>query len=143
MSATMLTHPSAEREAQQVEAKLSVLIAEDNLDGAETLARVLERAGHEVRVVYDGKAAVAVALTDPPDVALLDIGLPGLDGWEAARRIRKGLHGRPCLLVAITAYDQPADRERSYQAGFDLHAAKPIDLGALLALLERQRPTAA
>ena len=114
-----------------------ILIAEDNLDGAETLAYVLESAGHSVRVVYDGKAAVAAALIDPPDVFILDIGLPILDGWEVARRVRNGLHGRPCLMIAVSGYDQPADRERSRSAGIDLHFAKPVEPGMLRATLDR------
>src|SRR6266566_2145726 len=101
MTAVSVAHPSAERDDLHLTAGLHVLIAEDNVDGAETLAYVLERSGHSVRVVYDGKAAVTAALIEPPDVLLLDIGLPVLDGWEVARRIRAGLGPRPCLMVAI------------------------------------------
>lgn len=106
---------------------LDILIAEDNPDGAETLAHVLEAEGHKVRVVYEGGAAVAAALVRPPDVALLDIGLPRVDGWEVARRIRQGLGQRPCLLIAVTGYGQESDRVRSREAGIDFHLTKPLD----------------
>ncbi|HEY1376414.1 MAG TPA: response regulator [Gemmataceae bacterium] len=137
MSTITFAHPSAERDSLQLTAGLDVLIAEDNADGAETLAFLLERAGHEVRVVYDGMAAVASALIDPPDAIILDIGLPKLDGWQVARRIRNGLRGRPCLMIAVTGYDTPEDRNRSRAAGIDRHLAKPIDPDALVAALER------
>jgi CheY-like chemotaxis protein len=113
---------------------LDILIAEDNLDGAESLARILEAEGHAVRVVYDGGAAVAAALVRPPDVALLDIGLPRLDGWEVARRLRQGLGQRPCLIIAVTAYGQDADRLRSREAGIDFHLTKPLDANELVNL---------
>lgn len=119
---------------------LDVLIADDNADAAETLARILETAGHAVRVVYNGTAAMAAALIDPPDVLLLDIGLPGADGWQVARRVRTGLAGRGCLIVAVTGYDTPADRRRSSESGIDHHLAKPADPDALLGLLDRRRP---
>jgi two-component system OmpR family response regulator len=137
MSTISFAHPSAERESLQLTAGLDILIAEDNADGAETLAYLLERAGHNVRVVYDGKAAVASALIDPPDVLILDIGLPVLDGWQVARRIRTGLRGRPCLMIAVTGYDTPDDRARSREAGIDRHLAKPVDPESLVATLER------
>jgi CheY-like chemotaxis protein len=88
-------------------------------------------------VVYDGESAVAAALGDPPDVLVLDIGLPALDGWEVARRVRKGLGARPCGMVAVTGHDEPDDRARSRQAGIDLHLAKPVDPGALGFALDR------
>lgn len=139
MSATLMTRQSPERDATTI-AGLDILIAEDNTDGAESLAHILERSGHSVRVVYDGQAAVTSALIDPPDVALLDIGLPRMDGWEAARRIRQGLGERPCIIVALTGYDRPADRRRSREAGFQFHLAKPVDPEELVALLEGYRP---
>ncbi|HEX4591376.1 MAG TPA: response regulator [Gemmataceae bacterium] len=122
-------------------ARLEVLIAEDNTDGAESLAHILEYAGYSVRVVYDGQAAVAAALIDPPDIILMDIGLPRMDGWQAARRIYQGLNGRRCLMVALTGYDRPEDRRRSWEAGFQIHLAKPVDPDTLLSLLDRYRPS--
>jgi CheY-like chemotaxis protein len=116
---------------------LDVLIAEDNADAASALARFLRTAGHTVRIALDGGSAVEAALHDPPDVALLDIGLPGYDGWEVAKAIRCALHGRPCFLVAITGFDDETDRARSREAGINLHLRKPADPELLLEILER------
>jgi two-component system OmpR family response regulator len=116
---------------------LRILIAEDNADGAESMAHVLRAAGHSVRVVADGVQAVTAALHDPPDVVLLDIGLPLLDGWEVARRIHQGLGERPCALIAISGYSQPDDQVRSRQAGIHLHLAKPVDPEELETLLSQ------
>jgi two-component system, OmpR family, response regulator len=132
-----MTHRSAERECDCLTAVRNVLIAEDDPAGAEYLAQVLERSGHQVRVVYDGEAAVAAALIDPPDVMIVDIGLPRLDGWTVARRIREGLNGRRCLMVAVTGADEPGDRERSRRAGIQRHLVKPVAPGTLTALLDR------
>jgi CheY-like chemotaxis protein len=140
MAGSLIAHPSAEREGATLVRPLDVLIADDNRDGAESLARLLESAGHKVRIVFDGQAAVASALIDPPDVAVMDIGLPRMDGWEAALRIRQGLGERPCLLIALTGYDRPADRRHSREAGFQYHIAKPCDPEALVALLEACGP---
>jgi hypothetical protein len=83
---------------------LNILIADDNAYGAATFAALLGRARHDVRVVADGPAAVAASLIDPPDAVLLDGGLPGLDGWQVARRIRADLKCRSCLMVAVAGY---------------------------------------
>jgi CheY-like chemotaxis protein len=131
-----------DRECEHLTTGLNVLVAEDNPDGAETMARLLRREGHAVRVAPDGGTAVAAALKDPPDVVLLDIGLPVLDGWEAARRIRAGLEGRPCLMIAVTGHDGPGDRLRSLRAGIQLHLPKPVDPQALGVLLSRYEPPA-
>ena len=132
-------HRSATKESATLAPSLNILIAEDNPDGAQSLAYLLRRAGHRVWVVSDGPAAVAAALVDPPAVILMDIGLPRMDGWEAASRIRQGLSGRRCLLIAMTGYDRPADRRRSQAAGFNLHLPKPIDPEQLVELLEPYR----
>jgi two-component system CheB/CheR fusion protein len=134
-------HQSPSRESRTV-AGLDILLAEDNVDGAYSLALILRRAGHAVRVVGDGQSAVAAALIDPPDVILMDIGLPRMDGWEAARRIRQGLNGKACLMLAVTGYDRPADRICSQDAGFQMHLAKPVDPEDLVTLLERYEPPA-
>ncbi len=112
---------------------LRVLVADDNADAADTLRALLEHLGHQVRCVYDGEAAVATALQEPPDLAILDIGMPGLDGHEACRRIRQA--ARVPYLVALTGWGQASDLQRSQQAGFDRHLVKPVDAGALDALL--------
>jgi CheY-like chemotaxis protein len=119
---------------------LRVLVVEDNADCAVTLARFLQRLGHEVEVAPDGPAAVAAAQARPPDVVLLlDLGLPGLDGWEVARRLQGHPAQRRPLLVAVTGHDEAADRRRSDEAGIDLHLDKPVDPGLLRRLLTRFR----
>jgi signal transduction histidine kinase/ActR/RegA family two-component response regulator len=104
-----------------------VLLVDDNVDGAETLARLLAAHGHEVRVFHEPVAALAAVPAFLPDLAVLDIGLPVLDGYEVARRLRGLLAGHPCRLVALTGYGLDADRERSTQAGFDEHLVKPVN----------------
>jgi CheY-like chemotaxis protein len=143
MPVTSVYAPSADDDSNGHSDGLNILIAEDNASGAESLALILEHAGHRVRVVYNGLAAVAAAAIDPPDVLLTDIGLPGLDGWEVARRVRATLGQRACLLVAVTGNDQPEDRRRSRMAGIDKHWTKPLLPNALLALLDRYHPSGA
>jgi DNA-binding response OmpR family regulator len=133
-------HCSAERDCAQLVAGLNVLVAEDDADGAESMAVTLERAGHNVRVVYDGQSAVASALIDPPDVLIVDVDLRRLNGSSVARRIRDGLRGRPCLLVAVSGLDLPGDRVRARRAGIDRYLTKPFAPGALAALVERECP---
>ncbi len=109
----------------------SILVVDDSVDGAETLAMVLEASGHRVRVAHDGRAALQQALAAPPEVVLLDIGLPDIDGYALARQLRAQPATRGCALVALTGYGQAADRERALQAGFDRHLVKPVDIGEL------------
>src|SRR5713226_132645 len=89
-----------------------VLIVEDNLDGAESLRMLLEALGHRVRVAHDGPSALAAASLDKPDVMLVDIGLPGMDGYEVARRLRQDLELRSLLLIALTGYGREQDRDQ-------------------------------
>ena len=117
--------------------KLDVLIVEDNVDAAATLAELVSGLGHEVRTVHDGKLALGEADQTPPDVVLLDIGLPGIDGYEVARRLRSRTATRGALLVALTGYGNRADRDRSRDAGFDGHLVKPVPLERLVRLLAR------
>ncbi|SDF58531.1 PAS domain S-box-containing protein [Massilia sp. PDC64] len=104
-----------------------VMIVDDNVDGADTLARLLAAHGHDVRVFHEPVAALAAVPAFLPDLAVLDIGLPVLDGYEVARRLRVLLDGHPCRLVALTGYGLPADREQSARAGFDAHLVKPVN----------------
>jgi len=113
-----------------------VLIADDNVDAAEGLRRVLELQRHQVEVVHDGEAAVAALSRSEPEVILLDISLPGLDGLEVARRVRARGGARRPLLVAVTGLGRDEDRRRSADAGFDHHLVKPIDLASLAALMD-------
>jgi CheY-like chemotaxis protein len=112
-----------------------VLIVDDNADGARSLTMLLEMGGHEVRTCYDGLTGLAEAEVFCPEVVFLDIGLPGMDGFEVARRLRaRELSPRP-LLVALTGYGQAEDVRLSREAGFDYHLVKPADPQALTALL--------
>jgi signal transduction histidine kinase/ActR/RegA family two-component response regulator len=113
-----------------------VLIVDDNEDGAEVLAEMLEALGHTVHVAHDGPGALQVVRDFPPDVAFLDIGLPVMDGYELAQRLREALHSR-VRLVAVTGYGQDSDRKRSRDAGFDVHLVKPVDLDDLDPLVRR------
>jgi signal transduction histidine kinase/ActR/RegA family two-component response regulator len=111
-----------------------VLIIEDNVDTRETLRRVLELDGHEVQEAGDGSGGLAIALATRPEVVIVDIGLPGLDGYQVARRIRAAL-GAMTLLIAVTAYGQAEDRQMSREAGFDVHLVKPVAPEQLAAAL--------
>jgi signal transduction histidine kinase/ActR/RegA family two-component response regulator len=112
-----------------------VLVVDDNVDAAQTLASLLEIDGHEVHVTYDASSALRIASRLAPDVFVLDIGLPDLDGNELARRLRASPAGRRAMLIALTGYGQPADREASREAGFDHHLVKPVDPARLAAIL--------
>ena len=116
-----------------------VLVIEDNDDARETLAMLLQMMGHSVETAPDGVAGVANALASPPDVALVDVGLPGIDGYEVARLLRAELGSRP-LLVAVTGYGLPEDRARAMQSGFDAHIVKPVDHHVLVDVLSISRP---
>jgi CheY-like chemotaxis protein len=113
-----------------------LLIVDDNRDSAESLAMLLEVQGHEVRTAHDGPAALDTARDFRPDIVLLDIGLPGMDGYEVARRLRQQW-GRQAVLVALTGYGSDEDQRRAQEAGFDHHLLKPVDLDALDQLLVR------
>ena len=117
----------------------SVLVVEDNGDAREMMRYLLKLAGHDVHEAADGAAAVATALDLQPDVAIVDIGLPGIDGYEVARRLRLAPGGDRFTLIALTGYGQPEDRERAEQAGFDAFLVKPIDPDALQAAVVRPR----
>ncbi len=121
----------------------SILLVEDNVDAAEALAELLRLWGHEVEVAHDGADAVRVAQERRPDVVLLDIGLPGMDGYQVAGALRALPDLHAALIVALTGYGQESDRQRSRQAGFDNHLVKPVDLEELRRLVAgAQRPSA-
>jgi CheY-like chemotaxis protein/two-component sensor histidine kinase len=119
-----------------------ILLADDNADALESLATVLRLRGHEVYSAPNGAIALETAVRHMPEVALLDIGMPLLDGYEVARRIRSHAWGKAVTLVALTGWGQESDRRRSQEAGFDTHLVKPLDLEKLTALLA-QLPTPA
>jgi two-component system OmpR family response regulator len=114
---------------------LRVLVVEDHADTADSLALLLTLFGHEVRVARDGPTALEMARAFPPDVVLLDIGLPGIDGWQVAERLRQQSGQKRPLLIAVTGYGQDADHRRSQEAGIDLHLLKPVDPDQLRRLL--------
>jgi signal transduction histidine kinase len=117
-----------------------VLVVDDNRDSAETLAMVLRMHGSEVVTAHDGAAALRAAAQFRPDIVLLDIGMPEMDGYEVARHLRREPWGEGVLLVAQTGWGQPEDRRRTRDAGFDLHVTKPIDYAKLAQLLAGKRP---
>ena len=113
-----------------------VLVVDDNVDAADTLGMLMRSLGHEARVVYDGVQALQEAVEFRPDVVLLDIGLPGINGYEVARRLRATKAGQSAKIIAITGWGQDADRARAREAGFDVHLVKPVDEAALQHLVE-------
>ena len=104
-----------------------VLVVDDNVDAAQSMAKLLGRTGHAARLAYDGPSALQAAIDYRPEVVLLDIGLPGLDGYQVAERIRQHATLKNIVLVALTGYGQDTDRQRSQEAGFDHHLVKPSD----------------
>jgi PAS domain S-box-containing protein len=112
-----------------------ILVVEDNLDAAEVLVECLRTLGHEVQVAHDGPAAVELAARATPEVVLLDLGLPGMDGYEVARRLRRDEPDRAPVLIALTGYGQEDDRRRAREAGFTHHVTKPVEPAALQRLL--------
>jgi CheY-like chemotaxis protein len=117
-----------------------ILLVEDNRDARETLRLLLELDGHHVEAVEAGERAVELALQKTFTVGLIDIGLPDVDGYEVARRIRSRCPGAPLVLVALTGFGQPEDVQRALEAGFDAHVVKPVDPDALTKTLAELTP---
>ncbi|MBI2217049.1 MAG: response regulator [Candidatus Rokubacteria bacterium] len=120
-------------------AQRTVLVIEDNDDARAALVALLELEGLVVEGAADGQQGIDIARAKHPEIALIDIGLPGIDGYEVGRRIR-ALLGPRIFLVALTGYGQPEDRQRTVEAGFDAHLVKPVDPTDLTALLTRGTP---
>jgi PAS domain S-box-containing protein len=118
----------------------SVLVVDDNQDAADSVAALLQLRSHRVWVAYDGPSGLAIAAECSPDVVLLDIGLPGMDGYEVATRLREMNQTRSSIIVALTGYGQEEDRRRTEQARFDAHLVKPVDYETLYQLVEHARP---
>jgi PAS domain S-box-containing protein len=116
--------------------KRSVIVVDDNSDSAESMAMLLRTMGHDVAIAYDGPSALRRITAEMPDVVLLDIGLPGLTGYEVARRLREHPGGEAVRIYAMTGYGQDEDRRRSREAGFDGHLVKPVIPSDLLALVD-------
>ncbi len=112
-----------------------ILVADDNAAAADILAKLLSLFGNEVQVVHDGQAALKTFSAWRPDVILLDIGMPRMDGYEVARRVREQTASGKVMLIALTGWGQEKDRKLAREAGFDHHLLKPVDLQALQALM--------
>jgi CheY-like chemotaxis protein len=108
-----------------------ILVVDDDHDSAESLAMLFQLMGHDVRAAHNGLAAVDLAEAFRPDLIVLDIGMPGLDGYEVCRRIRRHSWGQDTVIAALTGWSRDEDRDRSEQAGFDHYLVKPVDPKAL------------
>ena len=115
---------------------LRVLVVDDNCDAAESLAMMLSLTGHEVATAHDGESALAEAARFAPEAVLLDIGMPGMNGYDVAQRLRELPHGKHVLLVALTGWGQEDDKRRAMEAGFDHHLTKPVDAASLSAVFD-------
>jgi CheY-like chemotaxis protein len=137
-SARLLGHTAAAGDARSAtRSGRRILVVDDNVDAARLTAEALEAVGHDTRVAFDGPAALEIADTFRPDVALLDLGLPLMDGYELAQQLVAGASVKAPLLVAVTGYGQASDHERTSAAGFHAHVVKPVDVAHLTDLLDR------
>jgi CheY-like chemotaxis protein len=118
-----------------------ILVADDDLDGAETLAIVLRVAGHDVQIAHDGPSTLRIAADFQPDVVFLDVGMPGMDGFETARQLRQSVQLDKTVLVALTGYGREEDRARAAQAGFDHFLVKPTPPKVLTDIALQLRPS--
>lgn len=116
---------------------LHILIVEDDVDARDALQALLELEGYSVAAASDGPAGLQAAAVKNPDIALVDIGLPGIDGYEIARRVRAREPAPRPFLVALTGWGQPEDRQRAIDAGFDAHLVKPVDPADLTRLIQK------
>jgi len=119
--------------------RFRILVVDDNHDSALSLAMMLSIMGHETRTAHDGESAVATAESFLPEVILLDIGLPKLNGYEVAQRIRENAWGQSMFLIAVTGWGQEEDRQRSSEVGLNVHMVKPVEPAALERLLSDLR----
>jgi CheY-like chemotaxis protein len=124
-------------EPQDRDGNLRVLVVEDYADSALSLQLLLQSLGHEVDVAFNGPMAVEMARKREPDVVLLDIGLPGMNGWQVAQLLRDQATLKRPFFIAVTGYDNEEDKRRSAEEGVDLHLAKPVDPQELAAVLRR------
>ena len=134
---TAMPNPGPQRlpDADGAKQRLRILVVDDNADSALSLAMMLGIMGHETRTAHDGEAAVSAAEVFRPEVVLLDIGLPKLNGYEVAQRIRQHEWGATMFLIAVTGWGQDEDRQRSAEVGLNLHMVKPVEPSALERLL--------
>lgn len=128
-------NPGAAPAVKDSPRRFRILVVDDNHDSALSLAMILSIMGHETRTAHDGEMAVATAESFLPDVVLLDIGLPKLNGYEVAQRIREQPWGVSMFLIAVTGWGQEEDRQRSSEVGLNMHMVKPVEASALEKLL--------
>jgi PAS domain S-box-containing protein len=134
--------PTSQREQKESQSAVSsglshqrILIVDDNRDAADSLAEVLQHLGAKTLVVYDGHAALQAVEAFPPSIVLLDLGMPGMDGYAVAARLRQDVNAREAILIAVSGWGQEEDQRRSHAAGIDYHLVKPVEAAALEALL--------
>jgi CheY-like chemotaxis protein len=143
MPAALEAHPAstvgAGRSVAPAPDATRILVVDDNVDGAEMLASALRTKGYDTRVAHDAPTALRVAADFRPEVAFLDIGLPVMDGYELAARLRGAANASNTRLIALTGYGQESDREKTRAAGFEHHLVKPVNLEAIDALLASAR----
>ncbi|HWI16371.1 MAG TPA: response regulator [Vicinamibacterales bacterium] len=128
-------NPSTTPDIKPAKQGFRILVVDDNHDSALSLAMILSIMGHETRTAHDGESAVVTAESFLPDVVLLDIGLPKLNGYEVAQRIREQAWGTSMFLIAVTGWGQEEDRQRSADVGLNAHMVKPVEASALEKLL--------
>jgi CheY-like chemotaxis protein len=126
---------SAPLRARDGHAPLKILVVDDNRDAASSLSTLASMMGHEVRVAFEGEKALEIASEFRPHTVLLDLGMPGMDGYEVCRRLREEPWGKPMKIVAVTGWGQDEDRRKSAECGFDLHLVKPVGPETLVELL--------
>ncbi len=120
---------------QENNGKCKVLVVDDNVDGAVTLSVILKHLGHSVRITHDGNSALAVGQEFVPDLILMDIGMPGMDGYETCERMRNETWSSKVRIVALTGWGQEEDKRKARRAGFDLHLVKPVDRKTLMEVI--------
>jgi len=135
ISAAMPAPRPAVTETPEARVSRRVVVIDDNAQNANAMRRLVKALGGDCRVAYDGEAGVGEVVSFQPDLVFVDIGLPGIDGYEVARRLRRRPELSGLLIVAVTGYGQDSDRQRAREAGFDHHLVKPLDLEALRRLL--------
>ena len=132
---TVASKPAIEINSVSATASLRILVADDNVDAAESLAMLLTLDGYNAQTAHDGQQALDIAATFRPDVMLLDIGMPKLNGYEVCRSLRQQSWGKKMVVIALTGWGQEADRQKSQGAGVDFHLVKPVDYEAVKNLL--------
>ena len=123
------------REITKKSGPIRILVVDDNVDAADSVAWLFRQHAHDVRTTHDGRSAIELATEFRPQVVVLDLGLPQVDGYEVSRRLRTLPDTRDALIIAVSGYGQDEDRRRSTQAGFDHHFIKPVDFQTLMGVL--------